>query len=141
MAEVSKQPNEEAQTFENSGNLVDTSGTIETPTNRDPGLQSDLPESPPPAEMDVIQEHSKSPDLSSLLTWLRSEPPLSPERLSTLCVEHNDFETALRVVQPSAKREGFVTVPDVTWDDVGSLQDIRQELQMAILVSTYISYL
>jgi len=83
--------------------------------------------------MDIIQEHLS--DLSSLLGWLRSEPPLSPERLSILCIEHNDFEIALRVVQPSAKREGFATVPDVTWDDVGSLQDIRQELQMAILVS------
>ncbi|KYM77659.1 Nuclear valosin-containing protein-like protein [Atta colombica] len=83
------------------------------------------------AEMDVIQEHSA--DLSTLLTWLRSEPPLSQECLSTLCIEHSDFETALRIVQPSAKREGFATVPDVTWDDVGSLRNIRQELQMAIL--------
>lgn len=84
-------------------------------------------------EMDVIQEHSKSPDLSGLLSWLRNEPPLSAERLTDLCIEHSDFETALRVVQPSAKREGFATVPDVTWDDIGSLQDIREELQMAIL--------
>lgn len=38
-------------------------------------------------------------------------------------------------MQPSSKREGFVTVPDVKWEDIGSLQDIRQELQMAILVS------
>lgn len=83
--------------------------------------------------MDVIQEHSS--DLSSLLDWLRNEPPLSAEHLSMLCIEHSDFEIALRVVQPSAKREGFATVPDVTWDDVGSLQNIRQELQMAILVS------
>lgn len=37
-------------------------------------------------------------------------------------------------VQPSAKREGFATVPDVTWGDVGALQDIREELSMAILV-------
>ena len=42
---------------------------------------------------------------------------------------------ALTKVQPSAKREGFATVPGVTWDDIGALQDIRQELQMAILVS------
>lgn len=38
------------------------------------------------------------------------------------------------MVQPSAKREGFATVPDVTWDDIGALKDIREELQMAILV-------
>lgn len=88
--------------------------------------------------MDVIQENSKSPDLTGLLTWLRNDPPLPSERLSSLCIEHSDFETALRIIQPSAKREGFATVPDVTWDDVGSLRDIREELQMTILVNIII---
>lgn len=46
----------------------------------------------------------------------------------------DDFRESLARVQPSAKREGFATVPDVTWDDVGALQDIREELTMAILV-------
>lgn len=40
------------------------------------------------------------------------------------------------MVQPSAKREGFATVPDVTWDNVGALEAIREELSLAILVST-----
>ena len=43
-------------------------------------------------------------------------------------------------VQPSSKREGFVTVPDVTFDDIGALKDVREELNMAILVR-FISYL
>ena len=41
---------------------------------------------------------------------------------------------ARQEIQPSSKREGFATIPGVTWDDVGSLKDIREELQMAILV-------
>ena len=44
------------------------------------------------------------------------------------------IQDALRVVQPSAKREGFATVPDVTWEDVGALESIREELSLAILV-------
>ena len=36
------------------------------------------------------------------------------------------------MVQPSAKREGFATVPDVSWDDVGSLGDVRDELNLSI---------
>lgn len=52
-----------------------------------------------------------------------------------LCIELNDFIVALAEVQPSAKREGFVTVPNVTWADIGALEDIREELIMAILVS------
>lgn len=47
----------------------------------------------------------------------------------------SDFQASLASVQPSAKREGFATVPDVTWEDVGALQDIREELTMAILVT------
>lgn len=59
---------------------------------------------------------------------------LSSEQLESLQVGLEDFQTALKLVQPSAKREGFATVPDVTWDDIGSLSNIREELQMDILV-------
>lgn len=37
-------------------------------------------------------------------------------------------------MQPSAKREGFATIPDVTWDDIGALHAVREDLQLAILV-------
>ena len=43
------------------------------------------------------------------------------------------FQSALDCVQPSAKREGFATVPNTTWEDVGALEGIREELSMAIL--------
>jgi ribosome biogenesis ATPase len=36
------------------------------------------------------------------------------------------------MAQPSAKREGFATVPDVKWEDVGSLGDVRDELNLSI---------
>jgi hypothetical protein len=35
--------------------------------------------------------------------------------------------------QPSAKREGFATVPDVTWHDVGALSAVREELSLSLL--------
>ena len=43
------------------------------------------------------------------------------------------LKAALKIVQPSAKREGFATVPGVSWADVGALADIREELQLSIL--------
>ena len=43
-----------------------------------------------------------------------------------------DFSLALTRVQPSAQREGFTTTPNVTWDDVGSLTEIREELKFSI---------
>uniref|UniRef100_A0A671T5R9 AAA+ ATPase domain-containing protein n=1 Tax=Sinocyclocheilus anshuiensis TaxID=1608454 RepID=A0A671T5R9_9TELE len=68
-----------------------------------------------------------------LLSLLKRKEVLSEEQLSGLCVLMSDFRTTLARVQPSAKREGFATVPDVTWEDVGALQDIREELNMAIM--------
>ncbi|XP_037366069.1 nuclear valosin-containing protein-like isoform X1 [Talpa occidentalis] len=72
-------------------------------------------------------------ELQRLLLLLRNQDPLSEEQLQGLCIELNDFIVALSSVQPSAKREGFVTVPNVTWEDIGALEDIREELTMAIL--------
>ena len=46
---------------------------------------------------------------------------------------NSHFQSALECVQPSAKREGFATVPNTTWEDVGALEGIREELSMAIL--------
>ncbi|KAM6956616.1 nuclear valosin-containing protein-like [Aplochiton taeniatus] len=72
-------------------------------------------------------------ELVRLLLLLRSPDSLSEEQLSGLCILMSDFQSSLASVQPSAKREGFATVPDVSWEDVGALQDIREELTMAIL--------
>ncbi|XP_027030296.2 nuclear valosin-containing protein-like [Tachysurus fulvidraco] len=77
--------------------------------------------------------NAKQGELDQLLSLLRNSESLSEEQLSDLCIVMDDFKESLARVQPSAKREGFATVPDVTWDDVGALQDIREELTMAIL--------
>lgn len=59
-------------------------------------------------------------------------PPLSGEELGGLAITMCDFEVALKRVQPSLQREGFATVPDVTWVDVGALGDIREELRFSV---------
>ena len=43
-----------------------------------------------------------------------------------------DFQEALREVEPSAVREVFVEVPNVTWNDVGGLDEIKQRLREAV---------
>ncbi|KAH7622055.1 hypothetical protein Ndes2526B_g02879 [Nannochloris sp. 'desiccata'] len=57
---------------------------------------------------------------------------LTRQELASLAITMSDFEGAVAKVQPSVRREGFTTTPDVTWDDVGSLADIREELAFAI---------
>jgi ribosome biogenesis ATPase len=58
---------------------------------------------------------------------------LSPEQLADLSISMNDFELALKKVQPSAMREGFVTIPNVSWADIGALEEVREELHLSIL--------
>lgn len=77
--------------------------------------------------------------LKDLMLWLHDRSPLTKQELSGLCITMEDFEQALKSVQPSAKREGFASVPDVSWNDVGSLSAVREELQMAILVRWHYS--
>lgn len=72
-------------------------------------------------------------ELWHLLQLLKNSELLSEEELSGLSILMSDFKSSLSSVQPSAKREGFATVPDVTWDDIGALRDVRDELTMAIL--------
>jgi ribosome biogenesis ATPase len=43
------------------------------------------------------------------------------------------FKTAVSRVQPASKREGFSTIPDTTWSDVGALDDVRKKLEMSII--------
>eukprot|EP00842_Homolaphlyctis_polyrhiza_P004964 jgi/Hompol1/5469/HPOL_004464-RA len=59
--------------------------------------------------------------------------PLTEEELEPLCIRVSDFQEALKKVQPSSKREGFATVPDVTWEDIGALSSVREELRMAVV--------
>lgn len=77
--------------------------------------------------------HDSHMTLDIMITRLKDKTPLSVEVLNTVSITSEDFKVALSRVQPSSKREGFVTVPDTTWDDIGALGPIREELTMAIL--------
>ncbi len=61
------------------------------------------------------------------------------------CVENNinielinineiDFEYAIKIIQPTSKREGFSTIPNVSWDNIGGLKDLRNELYYDIVM-------
>ncbi|KAH8118087.1 ribosome biogenesis ATPase RIX7 [Phellopilus nigrolimitatus] len=71
---------------------------------------------------------------NSIVHFLVAHPsPLTESQLAPLFISFSDFLQALKHVQPSSRREGFTTVPDVTWADIGALHTIREELHMAIV--------
>jgi transitional endoplasmic reticulum ATPase len=61
-----------------------------------------------------------------------TKPEIPFDIISRLTVNNEDFMNAFREIEPSALREVFVEIPDVSWDDVGGLSDIKKEIQEAI---------
>jgi transitional endoplasmic reticulum ATPase len=57
---------------------------------------------------------------------------IDAEILESLEVTDDDFKQALKGIEPSALREVFVEVPDVTWADVGGLEDTKERLRETI---------
>ncbi|KAI1173167.1 putative AAA family ATPase/60S ribosome export protein Rix7 [Nemania sp. FL0916] len=57
--------------------------------------------------------------------------PLDVIEMYTLAMRH--LLGAVNKVQPSSKREGFETIPDTTWDHIGALDDVRDELMLSIV--------
>ncbi|NGM69308.1 CDC48 family AAA ATPase [Natronolimnobius sp. AArcel1] len=60
------------------------------------------------------------------------EDEIDAEVLETLRVTEGDFKEAIKGIQPSAMREVFVEVPDITWNDVGGLEDTKERLRETI---------
>ena len=52
--------------------------------------------------------------------------------INQISVLPEDFDIALTEVKPSALREVFVEIPTVTWDEVGGLDEVKQELKEII---------
>ena len=57
---------------------------------------------------------------------------IDAEVLESIEVLESDFKDALKGIEPSALREVFVEVPDVTWDDVGGLGETKERLRETI---------
>ncbi len=58
--------------------------------------------------------------------------PIPAEILEKMKVTGQDFADAKRDIEPSAMREVLIEIPNVTWEDVGGLDDVKKELHEAI---------
>lgn len=87
-------------------------------------------------EMDIedVTEQELSEKVKEIRRLIKhaKEAPIGQESNPVL-VSNADFFTALPKIQPSSKREGFATIPDTTWADIGALGGIRDELVTAVV--------
>jgi transitional endoplasmic reticulum ATPase len=85
------------------------------------------------ADLEALSKEAAMRSLRRILPEINLERPNIPaEILNKIKVTKQDFDEALRDVQPSAMREVLVQKPDVKWEDIGGLQTVKEELAEAI---------
>jgi len=72
----------------------------------------------------ALQQIREKMDLIDL-----EEETIDAEVLNSLAVTQENFKWALGQSNPSALRETVVEVPNVSWDDIGGLENVKRELQ------------
>lgn len=85
------------------------------------------------ADLEYLCKEAAMKCLRRLLPELNMEDEkLPPETLDKLIVNNDDFQKALIEVTPSGMREVFIENPDVHWDEIGGLVEVKQQLQEAV---------
>ncbi len=86
------------------------------------------------ADLEALSKESAMNVLRKYLPQMKldEEEQIPPHILEKLIVKQSDFINALRNVRPSAMREVLVETPNVDWDSVGGLDDVKQELGEAV---------
>ena len=85
------------------------------------------------ADLEVLAKEAAMRSLRKILPEIDlDKDKISSEILQKIQISSDDFKDALKEVKPSALREVQVQTPNVTWDDVGGLDSLKEELREAI---------
>jgi len=85
------------------------------------------------ADLEILSKEAAMKSLRRILPEIDyDEEKISSEILEKIQITSDDFRDALKEVSPSALREVQVQVPNVSWDDVGGLENLKEELKEAV---------
>jgi transitional endoplasmic reticulum ATPase len=85
------------------------------------------------ADLESLAKEAAIRALRRILPEINLEAQSIPgDILNKIIVKMADFQDALKEIEPSAMREVLVEIPDVTWDQVGGLEDVKEELREAV---------
>jgi transitional endoplasmic reticulum ATPase len=86
------------------------------------------------ADLESLAKESAMNVLRKYLPQMKldGEEQIPKDILEKLIINQEDFTDALKVVRPSAMREVLVETPNINWEDVGGLDEVKQELKEAI---------
>ncbi|MGB2762147.1 MAG: CDC48 family AAA ATPase [Minisyncoccales bacterium] len=85
------------------------------------------------ADLEALAREAAMSALREIMPEIEFEKEYIPyKKLLGIEVTMDHFREALKEVEPSALREVFTEIPNVRWEDVGGLEDIKQTLKEAI---------
>ncbi|MEA2055291.1 MAG: CDC48 family AAA ATPase, partial [Candidatus Thermoplasmatota archaeon] len=84
------------------------------------------------ADLAALAREAAMNALRKRLPEIDLEKPIPVDVLEKMEVTMEDFKNAHRGIEPSAMREFLIEVPRVSWDDVGGLEEVKQQLQEAV---------
>jgi len=84
------------------------------------------------ADLAALARESAMNALRRYLPEIDLDKPIPVDLLEKMEVSMDDFKNAQRGIEPSAMREFFVEMPKVKWDDVGGLEQVKQNLKESV---------
>ena len=85
------------------------------------------------ADLESLAKEAAIRALRRILPEINMEAENIPvDVLNKIIVKMPDFQDALKEIDPSAMREVLVEIPDVTWDQIGGLEGVKEELREAV---------
>ncbi len=84
------------------------------------------------ADLEALCKEAAMHALRRVLPEIDIDKEIPSEVIENLKVTRQDFMEALKNIEPSAMREVLVEVPKVKWEDIGGLENAKQELKEAV---------
>ncbi len=84
------------------------------------------------ADVEALAKEAAMLAIRELLPKIDLDKQIPPEILMDLQIYMKNFQTALNSIEPSALREVLISQPTETWEDIGGLEDAKQQLREII---------
>ncbi len=84
------------------------------------------------ADIMAVSREAAMFSLRRVLPKINLDEPIPSEIIQEIKIKDDDFAKSINLIEPSAMREVMVEIPDASWDDVGGLEDIKQELRESV---------
>ncbi len=84
------------------------------------------------ADVESLAKEAAMLAIRELIPKINLDKPIPPEALMELQLTMKHFQISLNSIEPSALREVLISQPTETWDDVGGLEEAKQQLREII---------